>query len=110
MHFAPGMNGIEYSITFDTVYATTGGESLGFSSTTNFSKKVRSMIVTKPPRNTNYVYIAELARGTNSNPTNAKLKVFELENSTTNIKSRYTEVSVTTDMSAVTMRAIFLGA
>jgi hypothetical protein len=99
--------GLEFSITFDTVYATTGGESLGFGTSNDFIKKCRRMLITKPAQNTNQMYLPELSPGTSDGATNAKL-LLKQYNSTTNVNT-VREVSTTTDVSAVTMRAVFFG-
>lgn len=108
---APGYTEVEYSITFDTNYATTGGETLPFNgSNTNFTDYVRYMKVTKFPRFTNYVLMPELSRGTNDAPTNAKIMLFRhYLTSSTNVLVKCIEVSNTTDLTNCTMRAIFGG-
>jgi hypothetical protein len=111
MFVAPGMTGIEFSITFDTNYATTGGEaSLGLETVTTFPTKVKGWFVTKPPRLTNYVLQAELVRGTSDNPTNCKIQLFRpyLTSSTNNL-IKYVECSTTNDLSTCKMRAIIYG-
>jgi hypothetical protein len=111
MFLDSGMTGIEFSITFDTNYATSGGESsLGLATDTLFPNKVKGWFITKHPRLTNYVLVPELVRGTNDNPTNVAIKLFRtyLTSSTNNLV-KHVECSNTNDLSNTTMRAILYG-
>lgn len=107
--FGPGQTALEYSITFDTVYPTTGGESPAFGSATNFQKAVKRMIVTKPFRNTGMAFFPVLIPSTTASY--ARIKLYFLCSSTTNAsKAAMVEVSNTTDCSAVSGRALIFGA
>jgi hypothetical protein len=108
LHFGPGDNGIEYSITFDTNYPATGGEALPLGSNTNFKTTIRRMIVTKQFRDTNLLCKVDLVPSTVAS--SAGLKLYKIRASTTNTSfAVLVEFSTTTDASNVSGRAILMG-
>ena len=109
-HITAGLSEQEYSITFDTNYPTTGGESLGFGSATNFISKVRYMKITRDFQDTNQPWVVKFVPGTSDGATNSKIQLFfEALASSTNSRMTKYECSTTTDVSAVKGRAIFGG-
>lgn len=108
-----GCNEIEFSITFDTAYPATGGESLGFGTNTNFLKKVYYMLVTKEPvaSSTNALsYVARFAKGTSDGATNAKVQLFkQVISAATGSYVKLEEASTTNSSQGIKMRAIFGG-
>lgn len=108
LYLGPGNTGQEYSITFDTAYPATGGESLAFGSNTNFASKVRQMIITKKFGDTNEAFVPELVPSTVSS--SAKLKLYFLRSSSTNASvGAWVEVSTTASPENISGRAIFVG-
>ena len=106
--FGPGQTAIEYSITFDTNYATTGGEILGFGSTTNFPNDVKRMIVTKPFSGSVGHFVAQLVPSTDAG--SACIQLFRLMCSTTNSSfAVLVEMTNTVDLTGVSGRALIFG-
>ncbi len=106
----PGQTWIEFSITFDSAYATTGGESLGFGTNTNFLTKCREMVVTRPPQEATNGYMAQFVPGTSDGATNAKVKLFRARQAVSNqTLLTWNECSTTNNLLLVKMRAKFRG-
>jgi len=106
----PGKTWIEYSITFDSAYATTGGESLAFGSTTNFASKIRECVITRIPQEATCMYNPVFVPGTSDGATNAKMKLFRARQAVSNqTLLTWNECSTTNNLLLVKMRAKFRG-
>lgn len=112
INLGPGFNALEFSVTFDSAYAGTTGESLGFGTNTNFKTKVLFMWVSKTFADTTQVYVPELYRASSTTygATAAKLRLRKLTQSVTNsLKVTAPYVTTAQDIHAVKGRIMVVG-
>lgn len=109
----PGGNMLEFSVTFDSAYAGTTGESLGFGTATNFKTKVLFML---PPTKTftdgTFVYLPELYRASSTTygATAVKIRLKKLTQSVTNsLKVTAPYVTTAQDLHSVKGRILVVG-